>query len=687
LAGDLPNASLAKWSDGNVVRFFISIQGLEMAQVDLKGFDPLQTQSEPGLGGSAVFEDATKRVVHNILRSYTGFFDLFSEATQNALDAVELTARGRSAGYSPRIWISINIPGSSFRVVDNGVGMGLEEFKYCFRPNVSFKKGANLRGEKGVGATFLAYGFSFVSLQSKKNGTELAAILRQGRQWAEDERGVIPRPTFEPQPFSVPELSNESSGTCLEVICGKAQGERPKDFTWIGAYSAQQWLDVLRIKTPLGAVYLTGEVFAPEITVEVIPSQGQPTTVTTKRAEYYYPHEIPDMKVQQLSDVVAAQNALKGDASTRFKSLPQDFKRLDCIWDIWDKEALLEESSDFAAALDERGRELVERHAVSVYGAFLSTAKTWNRLNDEVLKLRPKQRIMSGGLQLASDHMTQGDISVIPLTSAIGYQNNSHIIVHFRNGSPDMGRKVFQPELTSLAEELSKRVVTIFRRFISHLRPDTGAQTIAPDKELYDWKRAQERYRDEHSLTLKLGETTLSLLSTPQQEQDAIALFHEMVGARILKGFRFFATSPIERYDSLFMMDYRKSDGVYWEGKTNRLGIDHDFPEGTTEPKTLEYKYSLDGLIADFGKELKFIQHVNFVVCWTAGSAYRERFTLEPLLIGDEGSTRRIFGSTHKAFLDGSDQPLFEVLVLDDLLKWLIDPQAEEARQKQAYRP
>ncbi len=654
---------------------------------ELIGFDPLEANSDSGLaGGSAVFEDATKRVIHNILRSYTGFYDLFSEAIQNALDAVELAKRERDSSYSPQIWITINIPGSSFRIVDNGIGMGLEQFKYCFRPNVSFKKGANVRGEKGVGATFLAYGFSFVSLQSKKNGSKLAAILRQGRQWAEDERGVIPRPTFEPQTFSVSELSGEASGTCIEIICGKAPGERPKDFTWIGAYTAQQWLDVLRIKTPLGAVYLTGEAFAPHITVTAIPSNGQSSTVTTSRAEYYYPHEIPDMKVQQLSDVVKAQNALKGDASTRFKSLPQEFKRLDCIWEIWDKEALLEEDSDFSPAIDEKGRELVERHGVSVYGAFLSTAKTWNRLNDEILRLRPKQRIMHGGLQLASDHMTQGEQSVIPLTSAIGYQNNSHIIVHFENGSPDMGRKVFQPELTELAEELSKRVVTIFRRYISHLRPDTGAQSIAPDKALYDWKKEQERYRDEHPMSLKLGNTTLSLLSTPQQEQDVIALFHEMVGSQVLRGFRFFATSPTERYDSLFMMEYHKSDGVYWESKSNRLGIDHDFPEGTTEPKSLEYKYSLDGLVADFGKELKFIQHINFVVCWTAGTAYRERFTLEPLLVGDEGSTRRIFGSTHKAFMDGSEQPLFEILVLEDLINWLIDPQAEEARQKQAYR-
>jgi hypothetical protein len=55
-------------------------------------------------------------------------------------------------------------------------------------------------------------------------------------------------------------------------------------------------------------------------------------------------------------------------------------------------------------------------------------------------------------------------------------------------------------------------------------------------------------------------------------------------------------------------------------------------------------------------------------------------------LVGDEGSTRRIFGATHKAYQDASPSPAFEVLILEDLIRWFQDPTAEEARQRQAYR-
>jgi hypothetical protein len=45
-----------------------------------------------------------------------------------------------------------------------------------------------------------------------------------------------------------------------------------------------------------------------------------------------------------------------------------------------------------------------------------------------------------------------------------------------------------------------------------------------------------------------------------------------------------------------------------------------------------------------------------------------------------------MFGATHQAFSTGSQDPAFEILVLEDLLNWLQDPSSEEARQKLAYR-
>jgi hypothetical protein len=653
----------------------------------IDGFDPLATSDTNAPSMTSVLEDASKRIVFNILKSYTGYYDIFSEMLQNSLDAVQQRQERDGSKFQPRIWVTLDIPSGLVRVVDNGIGMNDREFKYCLRPSVSFKKQADLRGHKGVGATFLAYGFSFLKLQTKQADLRIAAILRQGRQWAEDNSGTVPRPRFESTDFDIPELEAETSGTAAEIIIGQSPSERPKNLGWIGAQTAEQWYTVLRIKTPLGGVYLSTPPFQPSVIIKVKSTEKSDTRFETRRAEYFYPHEIPNLKVQSLHDIVKALDSIQGDPATKFTKLPAEYKRLDCIYEIWNREELLKEESYFASALDDEKRLLIEKHNVIVYGCFLKSAKIWSELNDEAFALRKGQRVIHGGLQLATDFMVQGDLSIIPLTSTIGYQANSHVVVHFTDGSPDMGRKVFQPELKDLAEDLAVRAVNTFKRFLQHLKPDTGASVITPEKELHEWKRRQEAHRDRKPLTFARDGMRISLVSTPEQEQDVIALFHELIGTGLLRGYRFFGTSQNDRYDSLFFMEYLNDEKVLFNAKSQRLGVNRDYKlPYMTEPKVLEYKYSFESIVDDIEKEEKFAKQIDLVVCWTPGASFRSKFYLQPLLVGDEGCIRQLFGTTHQAFATGSREPTFEVLILEDLLNWLQDASSEEARQKLAYR-
>lgn len=653
-----------------------------MSKLDqLEGFDPLGHVAEiedlPG--------DPTKPVVLNVLNSYTGFYDLFSELIQNALDATQAKFRQGAPGYAPRIFITVDMQSRVVRVVDNGVGMSLTEFKYCLRPNISYKRGTKLRGNKGVGATYLAYGFSQMRLQTKKDSTEIAALLVGGRRWAEDQSGAVPRPTFRSEQFNVPELSAESSGSCFEIMLGDSPGERPKDLGWIGARNAKQWLAVLKIKTPLGGVYLTTPPYRPEIHLTVVDPEGSRTAEISSSCDYYYPHEI-EGKVKSLSEIDGALERVVGDANTKFTKLSSDFKKLDCIYEIWTKEEIVDPDGDFAALnLSEADLLLVERHNVVIYGAFLSSAKQWHSFSDEILRLRKGIRIMQGGLQLATDGMIQGDSLVIPLTSAIGYQNNSHIIVHFTDGNPDMGRKVFQPELKALAERLAVRVVTVFRRYLQHRKPEAGPASVLASRALHEWRKAQEAHADARPLLFKSEAGSLKLISEPQQEQDVVALFHQLLALDAIRGYRIYATSQNETYDSLFAFDYGV-DGLRFSKIDCSLGVNERLLEhGETDPKVLEYKHDFDGLVEDFENNSKSAQHIDLVVCWSVGKEYKDSFYLKPLLIGDEGAERQFFAATHQVFSESSGQMHFEVIVLSDLLRHLLDPEREEARQRVYY--
>ena len=54
-----------------------------MSASPLNGFDPLAEAIESGGVVGSLFQEATKRVILNILRSYTGYYDVFSEVIQN----------------------------------------------------------------------------------------------------------------------------------------------------------------------------------------------------------------------------------------------------------------------------------------------------------------------------------------------------------------------------------------------------------------------------------------------------------------------------------------------------------------------------------------------------------------------------------------------------------------------------
>jgi hypothetical protein len=60
----------------------------------------------------------------------------------------------------------------------------------------------------------------------------------------------------------------------------------------------KQWYTVLSLKSPLGGVYLRTPPFRPKVFIKVRSSEKAETEFETDRAEYFYPHEIPDLKVQ-----------------------------------------------------------------------------------------------------------------------------------------------------------------------------------------------------------------------------------------------------------------------------------------------------------------------------------------------------------------------------------------------------
>ncbi len=652
-----------------------------MTALDLNGFDPLSENTQELQGDRSVFEEATRRVVQNILKSYTGYFDIFSELIQNSLDALDKRAK-KDPKFSPNLKIKIDISKKIVRICDNGCGMSPEQLMYCFRPNVSFKSKRESRGHKGVGSTFLAYGFGTIQIATKRNDQSIAVKLENGRLWAEDESGSYSRPALGVVDFFANELNSELSGTCTEIRI--LDGQRP-DLGWWSASTATQWYEMLRMKTPLGGVYLSGRE-APRVKVDiaVIDYANTETEETFEEVDYPYPHQLSSVlpRVKSYAEIRNAIARTEGNNS----EIPEEFKRIDAMWGVWNFEQLVDEEGPFASQkFDESEEALIRKHKVSVYGCFLSSAKQWGQYQRETLKIRRDPLLLKGGLMIASDHMTQGDLMVIPLTSTIGYQANTHVVVHFHDGNPDMGRKVFQPELKKLADDLSRQVVNIFKRYLFLMREDTGAANVANQSDTYEWLTEKSEYRRNHPLEARIGENIIPYTCNPRAEQDVVALFHELVGMSYFKGIRFLSTSEQDKYDSCYTLHYNSVDPFGYHSKNRPLGVDPNLiREKESKPFILEYKYSLDGLIADFAKELKFQNEIDLVVCWDVGKAYKERFILNSYLVGEEGVGRQVYGATHSIWHE--KQKLADIICLSDIVKLIQDPKSIIAEHETLYK-
>ena len=370
----------------------------------------------------------------------------------------------------------IDLGENSFAITDNGIGFKEKEFKSFLAPNISFKDGETSRGNKGVGATYIAYGFDHLQFATKGNDHEFAGEIKNGRTWVDDNKGIVTRPVVIESGFAETAFTAVDRGASFKIRFG-GNNTRPKDLSWYKATTAEQWLYLLLIKTPLGAVqFQAGETNSIRFDLSVVDKSGGKTTVTNYDATYMYPHTKIKASVN-IKEVLALQQKLLNqgkDASV----LPNKYYKSNGIYEVYKTDELLE----IRNWGDEGTAEIIKQYNVEAYGYFAYSTSVWDQLNDEIAKLRRGYRVLKGGLQLANNQMIQGDLILIPLRSDTGHQHQCHIVVHFRGADPDLGRKGFQPELKEAAEAISVAIVNKLKKWKKLLKSDSGTKALEINK-------------------------------------------------------------------------------------------------------------------------------------------------------------------------------------------------------------
>src|SRR5436190_4639229 len=215
-------------------------------------FNPLEVD-EITNGQEELIAENLRRNVSEIVGSYHHKLDFFYEAVQNAVDACEkafnfFRESNPSNEYVPYVKIQIDFEANSFKVLDNGLGMGIDTIKrFYFKPFQSLKvrnDNTRQRGEKGVGATFLSFGTNKVILGSKlqENNTITIGILENGLKWCNEEINLLPMPNV--KPFESTDLNDALHGTFIHLFFDEST--KIRDLSELGT-SLSQWEKLLRL--------------------------------------------------------------------------------------------------------------------------------------------------------------------------------------------------------------------------------------------------------------------------------------------------------------------------------------------------------------------------------------------------------------------------------------------------------
>lgn len=644
-------------------------------------FDPLSVKYN---GNEEVVIQSLKREILNILNSYVGWYDPFCEMIQNSLDAID--KRKESEDFVPQIHILINLKENMISVTDNGVGFKEAEYLKFLAPNFSFKPNGLTRGHKGVGTTYLAYGFNYIQIATKTPDFSVVGVMKDAKKWLED-----------PAPASNPYVVSDTNsvvddffetidrGTAMTVKCDASS--YPRDLSWMGLTTADSWLKILRVQTGLGQIKNYSEV---KVIVDVIDKVGNRTTSEIETPKYLGLEEFLD-KAKSVDDINQKMDELYRKSGPNYK-MPAKYSNLEGVYGNWDCDTLLSKMN-----FNDEEIELIRRYNISVIFSYVYSLSVWDKI-DKVVGIRKGNHVLYGGIQLAANNMPQGELIQIPLTKNIGRQKQANIVVHFDNCSADLGRKGFKKEITDLGKEISRKLMDgplMKIRFCfkanSGASPDLRRETI-----LAEWKAEMSKHEQDYPLVLENPNffdpvKKISITSMPTREQDVIALFNQLIAGGVIRGIKIMSTNERMTYDSLYkILITNKSNLQLFDCETNPLGIAEDVfeemlkdrEEFVSEPKVLEYKYSLDGLIEDIESGIKNTSDINLVVAWEAGERYKNNFNIESLLIDGNEMMRQYHGLTHRLHSANTNEYVCDLILLKDLILYLNNSEESDSLQE-----
>ena len=272
------------------------------------------------------------------------------------------------------------------------------------------------------------------------------------------------------------------------------------------------------------------------------------------------------------------------------------------------------------------------------------------------------------GIYLSVRGMPTGIVLPFPTgTTEAGYWNNFYFLVEAEWLSFDAGRKVVPGRTQEVIKRACKSIWDDMRawktRFIGHEGEDSVDQFAEAHKVQTRLERVKA-YKD-----LSLGK--IPFAKEPQTEQSTIAVFHEIVGRGLLKGYQTFDINTASTYDAVARYSPGTDVGSQalqiWRQKLNKKTLQSI----EMFPLNIEFKYEASTVLEDFEDKTKYLEQIDLIVCWTCDD---QRFDNAGVAVQTVERDAELFNGAQKRLEFGasfSTQRSVFVIELKELVKRL----------------
>lgn len=531
--------------------------------------------------------DLIRNQIKNIKGSYSHPWDLLAELTQNSVDAIR---RYQSIFQNSKkdhfINLKIDSNAKSVEIMDSGVGFPTEinRAKILLSPHGTDKYTSSEIGQKGIGLKLAIFSCDKFILHSKTVDGEIYGTIEGALSWVERSIGDIPK-------FKIKDHKSvrfEPEETFTHIVLEKVND---KNVEPIFEMRTNRLVNLLRTKTAIGNTRKT---------FEKLGKKFVPTKVKLTHCDRYGDTHCIDVpfEYQTPLELIEKKDCLD----------LEEFIKKATLWDDSQKAKFLRDKTLYNIGIEQ---------SILYFACFVPSRDTWDEISKKLdLKIgtstvsedNDAEPLMGPGIFVATRGMPTGIKLDPPITGAAGYWPNMLILLEEDGLDFDIGRKSLSPYYQRKLKNVSRE---IFNQFIRVSQYTRGASTLRSAPSVI-YEEEKRRIFEELERLNDLGLDSINYLKYPDfQEAAVVAIFHELIGAKILQGYYPLKQGYKSRYDlwARYRIELEKI------GKKRREEL-KNLKNSVDVPIVIEFKYKGDSILRDVSDNRKFFEDIDLIVCW-----------------------------------------------------------------------